>query len=175
MPGQGLAWLRGVGTRARVSQAGLLSLTVLAGALVIGACAYQPGSYSAPVAAFAGQRTTVGCLDVAVDRRTDLGSAAVIGYAFGNRCDRPAVVDLAWVSVIGRTADGAEVALVPHDPRGELRVLKIDGRTAGSEAISYPAPEALGQVCIDIASLAQQTPAQWVCFGNPEPLAMVTP
>lgn len=144
-------------------------------ALAIAACAYKPGSYQYPSRDFVGQRTAVGCLDIAVDRRTDLGSAAVLGYTFGNRCDHPVVIDLAWVNVIGRTATGAEVTLVPYDPKGELRVLRLDGRQAGSEAISYPAPEALGQLCVDVASLAQTRPAQWLCFGNPEAIAMVTP
>src|SRR5687767_9430180 len=112
--------------------------------LVIAACAYKPGSFQRPAQEFVGQRTTVGCLDIAVDRRTDMGSAAVLGYTFGNRCDRPTVIDLAWVNVVGRTATGAEVTLVPYDPNGELAVLRLDGRQAGSEAISYPAPESLG-------------------------------
>jgi len=144
-------------------------------ALALAACAYKPGSYQSPAREFVGQRTTVGCLDIAVDRRTDLGASAVVGYTFGNRCDHPTVIDLAWVSVIGRTMNGAEVALVPYDPKGELAVLRLDGRQVGAEAISYPAPEALGQLCVDVASLAQTKPAQWMCFGNPEAIAMVTP
>ncbi len=144
-------------------------------ALVIAACAYKPGSYQAPSRELVGQRTSVGCLDLAVDRRIDQGSSAVLGYTFGNRCDRPAVMDLAWVNVIGRTATGAEVTLVPYDPKGELEVVRLDARQAGSEAISYPAPESLAQVCVDVASLAQTRPAQWLCFGNPEAIAMATP
>jgi hypothetical protein len=148
---------------------------VLGIALAIAACAYKPGSYQSPSREFVGQRTSVGCLDIAVDRRTDMGSSAVLGYTFGNRCDHPAVIDLAWVNVIGRTATGAEITLVPYDPKGELKVVRLDGRQAGSEAIAYPAPEALGQLCVDVASLAQTRPAQWLCFGNPEAIAMVTP
>lgn len=159
----------------RIATPARMRAAVLVCALIIVGCAYKPGSYKAPARDFVGQRTTVGCLDVSVDRRTDLGSSAVLGYTFGNRCDRPAVIDLAWVNVVGRTAAGAEVALVPYDPKGELQVLNIDARAAGSEAISYPAPEALGQVCVDVASLAHETPAQWLCFGNPEAIAMLTP
>ena len=144
-------------------------------ATVIAACAYRPGSYQAPAREFAGQRTTIGCLDLAVDRRADHGSSAVLGYTFGNRCDRPATVDLAWVQVIGRTSGGAEIALAPYDPKRQLKPLQIDGRTTGTEAIAYPAPETLGQVCVDVASIAQQRPARWLCFGNPEAIAMVTP
>lgn len=137
----------------------------------IGGCAYKPGSFAHPQKTFPGERTTVGCLDVAVDRRADQGAWPVLGYTFGNRCDRPTVVDLAWVQVVGRSADGVEVALVPYDPQRELRVLQLDGRTSGAEAITYPADVTLGQVCVDVASLAQETPARWVCLGNPEPFA----
>ncbi len=156
--------------------AGMRQVVVVVGiALAIAACAYKPGSYQHPSREFVGQRTSVGCLDIAVARRTDMGSSAVLNYTFGNGCDQPATIDLAWVNVIGRTAAGAEVTLVPYDPKGELQVLRLDARQAGSEAISYPAPEALGQVCVDVASLAQTRPAQWLCFGNPESIAMVTP
>jgi hypothetical protein len=146
---------------------------VLAVALTIAACAHQAtSSTQRPSHDFVGQRSSVGCLDIAIDRRTDTGSSAVLGFTFGNRCEHPTVIDLAWVNVIGRTSNGAEVTLVPYDPKGELSVVKLDGRQMGAESITYPAPEALGQLCVDVASLAQQKPAQWMCFGNPEALAM---
>jgi len=152
------------------------ALIVAGIALAIAACAYKPGSSSSsqrPARELVGQRASIGCLDIAVDRRTDTGSSAVLGYTFGNRCEHPTVIDLAWVNVIGRTSNGAEVTLVPYDPNGELAVVKLDGREMGAESITYPAPEALGQLCVDVASLAQQKPAQWLCFGNPEALAML--
>ncbi len=148
-------------------------LIVLAGALAIAACAHQAtSSTQRPTHELVGQRASVGCLDIAVDRRTDTGSSAVLGYTFGNRCEHSTVIDLAWVNVIGRTANGAEVTLVPYDPKGELSIVKLDGRQMGAEQITYSAPESLGQLCVDVASLAQQKPAQWLCFGNPEALAM---
>ena len=140
--------------------------------LAIAACAYRPGSTQPAAREPVGQRTSVGCLDIAVERQTDTGSSAVLGYTFGNRCDQPAVIDLAWVNVIGRTADGAEVTLVPYDPKGELAVVQLEGRAAGSRSISYPATDKVGQLCVDVASLAQTKPAQWLCFGNPEAIAM---
>lgn len=147
---------------------------VLGITLAIAACAHQAtSSTQRPTHELVGQRASVGCLDIAVDRRTDTGSSAVLGYTFGNRCDEPAVIDLAWVNVIGRTANGAEVTLLPYDPKGELSVRKLDANAMGAESITYPAPEALGQLCVDVASLAQHKPAQWLCFGNPEALAML--
>jgi hypothetical protein len=140
---------------------------------LIVACAYKPGSFAHNTHSFTGQRATVGCLDISVERRTDVGDWPVLDYTFGNRCDRPAPVDLAWTQVIGRTADGAEVALVPYDPKAEIRVLKIDGRSSGSEALTYPTDVSLGQVCVDVASLAQQQPAQWICFGSHTAVAML--
>ncbi len=146
-------------------------------ALILAACAYKPGSFSPPLqpARFSGEQLTVGCLDVGVARRTDLGTAAVLEYSFGNRCDRPATVDLAWAQVIGRTSNGAEIALVPYDPGLELRPVALEARTVGSESISYQSAESLGQVCVDVASIAQAKPARWVCFGNTESVAMVDP
>jgi hypothetical protein len=135
-------------------------------AVPLAGCAYQPGSFAHQQQAFPGTRTTVGCLDVAIDRRADLGKSAVLGYRFGNRCDRPATVDLAYVNVVGRTGDGVEHKLVPYDPEGQLMAMKVDGRFAGGEALAYPSDEPLVQICVDAASLAQRTPEQWLCFGR---------
>ncbi len=144
-------------------------------AATLAACAYKPGSYASKSHELAGQRTTVGCLDLAIDRRTDVGSSAVLGYTFGNRCDHPATIDLSWAHVIGRTADGAEIALAPYDPDGTLQPRALDSRGIGAETLSYPADQTLGQVCVDVASLAQARPAQWLCFGNPQAMARVAP
>src|SRR5688572_558692 len=103
-------------------------------------CAYSPGSFSHFRQGFPGQRTTVGCLDVAIERRPDLiGGGTVLAYEFGNRCDRPAIVDLSRVTVVGRTYEGEQHELRAFDPSAEIRPLKLDGRLAGREAIAYPA------------------------------------
>src|SRR5688572_27100413 len=73
--------------------------------LVVVGCSYSPGSFSYPGRYFAGQRLTVGCLDVSIDRRADAFESAVLDFQFGNRCDDPVVVDLLSVPVIGRTVD----------------------------------------------------------------------
>jgi len=140
----------------------LLVVAILAG------CAYKAGSATETTREVTAERTTVGCLEVAVDRRHDLGTTAVVRYAFENRCAERATVDLGWAQVIGRTADGAELALVPTHAAG---VVTIDPHTTGEAALAYPAPDTIGQLCVDVASLAQQTPAQWRCFGNPEAVA----
>lgn len=149
-------------------------LAVLGCALLVIGCAYKPGSL-APRTDGSGQLATIGCLDVTIGRRADHGDWPVLEYAFGNRCDHAVVVDLAWTQVVGRTADGAEVALVPYDPKAEIRVLKLDGRSQGTEALAYPAEVSLGQVCVDAASIAQQKPARWVCLGNTFAVAMIDP
>lgn len=113
-------------------------------------------------------RSRVGCLDVAVDRRTDLGTTAIVSYSVENRCGQPTHVDLGWAQVIGRTAEGAELALVPTKQESSLTV---GAHEQTETTLAYPAPTAIGQLCVDIASLAQQTPAQWRCFGNPEAVA----
>jgi hypothetical protein len=139
------------------------------GALLLG-CAYHPGSYSG-ARPFAGEHVQAGCLDVAIERRADLvgdHAGAVLGYAFGNRCDHPATVDLARVPIVGRTLDGREMNLVAYDPHHELRPLAIDGRMSGGEAISYPSTVPFGEVCVDAASIAHEQPARWVCFARPD-------
>src|SRR4051812_29341118 len=104
-------------------------------------CAYQPGSFARAPHDFVGQRVTVGCLDIAVERRADLVAGPVLGpvlgYQFGNRCDRPAVVDLGAVAVIGRDPQGADAALRAYDPRHEIRPAALDGRSAGAEVVAY--------------------------------------
>lgn len=117
------------------------------------------------------ERSRVGCLDVAVDRRTDLGTTAIVSYALENRCAQPAHVDLGWAQVIGRTAEGAEVALIPTK---QAATVTVGAHEQTETTLAYPnpaAPTVIGQLCVDIASLAQQTPAQWRCFGNPEAVA----
>lgn len=140
-------------------------MAVLISALV--GCAYQPGSFRTghgPEAELAGQRATVGCLDVAVARRLDYLASAVLQYRFGNRCARAALVDLQSVAVIGRLADGREVALSPYDPELELRPVHLGGRLSGGEAIAYPVPAPLAQICVDAASIVRAQPARWMCF-----------
>lgn len=140
-------------------------MAMLTSALV--GCAYQPGSFRTghgPEAELAGQRATVGCLDVAVARRLDYEASAVLQYRFGNRCNRAVEVDLQTVAVIGRLEDGREVALAPYDPQLELRPVRLGGRLSGGEAIAYPMPSPLAQICVDAASIVRAQPAHWMCF-----------
>jgi hypothetical protein len=142
------------------------SLLVLAAA----GCAYKPGAFSHFRHDFAGQRTTLGCVDLAVDRRPDLiGGGTVIGYQFGNRCQHPAPIDLATARVVARTYDGTSLELSPYDPNGELRPLLIDAHAAGAEAIAYHASERLAEVCVDAASITKTGDAQWLCFASNRP------
>jgi hypothetical protein len=74
--------------------------------------------------------------------------------------------------VIGRTAEGTELALVPTNKESAITV---GPHGTGETTLAYPnpaSPSPLGQLCIDVASLAQQTPAQWRCYGNPEAVAV---
>jgi hypothetical protein len=130
-------------------------------------CAYQPGSFSYPPNRFAGQRATVGCLDVAVERRPDLSIGPVLSYEFANRCDRPTLVDLSAAAVVGRDPQGTDVELRPYDPRAELRPASLDGRNAGAEALAYPSDRPVPQICVDAATLVHQGPPRWLCFGSP--------
>lgn len=132
-------------------------------------CAYKPGSFAYSDQAFAGTRASVGCLDVAVQRRPDLPIGSVLAYEFANRCDHAVPIDLARVRVRGRTMQGVEVDLRPYDPRGELKVVELDGRTGGHEALAYPADRLIPQVCVDVATLAGAPSARWLCLGDAGP------
>jgi hypothetical protein len=131
------------------------------------ACAYRPGSFSHISQDFPGQRTTVGCIDLSVERRPDLTSGGtVLAYEFGNRCDHPATVDFTEVKVTGRTFAGEDLELAAFDPEQQIRPLQIDGRATGKEAIAYPSDARLAEVCVDAASLAHEAPARWLCFAS---------
>ena len=130
-------------------------------------CAYQPGSFAHAQHDFVGQRVSLGCLDIAVERRADAAMGPVLGYQFGNRCDHPALIDLGAARVIGRDAQGADVALRPYDPQREIRPAEIDGRGVGAEALAYASDRPLSEVCADAAALAHAVPPRWLCFGAP--------
>jgi len=129
-------------------------------------CAYKPGSFASGQNGFPGQRATVGCLDVAVERRTDFPIGPVLGYQFANRCDHPTTVDLGSLAVVGRDAAGAEVALRAYDPRAELHPVSIEARNIGAESLAYPVGQAIAQICVDVATFGQERPAHWLCFGS---------
>jgi hypothetical protein len=137
------------------------------GALALSACAYQPDSFSHVRQPFEGAYVTVNCLDVALkQRKVAQPTRNIIEYHFANRCDEPAVVDLAAARVYGRTSDGAASKLFAFDPFHELRELRIDARAAGQEAIEYPSGEAIAYLCVDAAPIAHAGPSRWLCFDN---------
>jgi len=141
----------------------------LIGCVLIG-CGYKPGSFAYPDTVFAGQRATVGCLDVAVERRADVpieaGTGAVLRFQFANRCDHPQAIDLGAVVVVGRGAAGGDERLSLYDPRAELHPVALDGRSVGAESLAYPADHPMQQVCVDAATLVHQAPPRWLCFAG---------
>lgn len=139
--------------------------TVLLGFSVLAACAYQPSSFGSSHRPFPGQHATIGCLDLGIDRRPDLpGGKAVLTYEFGNRCDQPALVDLASVWVYARNAQGQTVQMLAFDPQHEIRASRLDGRAVGREVIAYESSIAIHSICVDAASIAHAAPAHWLCF-----------
>ena len=135
----------------------------VAGVLLAG-CAYQASTFQSGEQRFEGRKTTVGCLDLAMARRADIEDRAVVAYAFGNRCEEPAIVDLASASVLGRHGDKA-VALTPFDPLHEIVPMELDGRGVGGEAIAYTG-EIPQDICIDPGSIAHSGPSTWLCLGQ---------
>jgi hypothetical protein len=140
-----------------------MRIALLASALI--GCAYKPGSFASGEKGFPGQRITMGCLDIAVERRTDFPIGPVLGYQFANRCDHPTTVDLGALAVIGRDGAGAETSLRAYDPHAELRPVTLEARNIGAESLAYPAREAMSQVCVDVSTFARAEPARWLCFG----------
>lgn len=139
----------------------------VAACLALAGCAYQPGSFHSVMQGFPGQQVTVNCLDLAIERRPDLpDGSAVVRFAFGNRCDHPTVVDLSAASIVGRTTTGQQVQLTAYDPHHEIQVLRIDGRAVGREALAFPADTPIGEICVDAASIAHGSSAQWMCLAS---------
>lgn len=127
-------------------------------------CAYHAGSFGAWGHDFAGERLTLGCLDLAVDRRPDGPLGAIVAYDLGNRCDHAIRVDFSAASVIGRTGSGDE-NLAPYDPKHELHARWLDGRAVARETVEYRSSEPLAarDVCVDAGGLVGTVP-YWQCF-----------
>jgi hypothetical protein len=141
--------------------------------LLVG-CGYQPGSFHSAIVPFDGQLATIGCLDLAIDRRPDLSTGhAVIAYAFGNRCDFPTIVDLAAHAVVGRGSNGEDVALETYDPSHVITPLHIDGRAVGREAVAYISGAPLRELCVDAGAIAHGGGSTWLCFSNATRVAEV--
>jgi hypothetical protein len=136
------------------------------GSLVLASCAYKPNSFQAADVPFRGFYLSVDCLDLGIDRRKRANDRDVIAYEFGNRCDKPVVVDLAAARVVGETHDGEEVALYAFDPLREIRSMRIDARASGRETIEYPSSSKLQRVCVDAAAIVHTEPARWICFNE---------
>lgn len=141
---------------------------ILAG-VVLSGCAYQPSSFRSEFQSFPGTHATAGCLDIAVERRQAVHDQVVLGYAFGNRCDQPVLVDFASATVIGRSADGHTRTLRPYDPRGEIAALWLDGRAVGREAIAYEGSTGLVDVCVDTGTVARSPMSVWLCLASQPP------
>ena len=92
----------------------------------------------------------------------------VVRYAVANHCARPVTVDLAWASVIGRTAEGAELALVPASA-SSATLATIAPAGEHEATIAYASPASIGQLCVDVATIGstpEAVAATWRCFGN---------
>lgn len=144
-------------------------------AVLAGCGAYKVAS--SPTASAASQdsiaedtttRTDVGCIAVGVDRRADREIGPVVRYAVENHCAQPITVDLAWASVIGRTAEGMEVALVPTSGTRATNAT-IPPAAVHEATVAYTAPASIGQLCVDVTTIGNvpdAVKATWRCFGN---------
>jgi hypothetical protein len=126
---------------------------------------YDPGSFQGMV----GTHVVLPCLDVAVwVQRDDQVPGPVVNYAFGNRCDHDAMVDLGAARVVARDDKGRELHLAAADPNREIRPLAMPARLAGQERIAYDgdfAERVLDQVCVDVGAIDRSGPVaeRWIC------------
>lgn len=137
----------------------------LVASALLGGCAYQADSFRS-THPFRGVYVTVACLDLAINRQASVHGKQVVSYEFGNRCDEPAVVDLATLRVFGRNKDGTAVRLIAFDPRRELRPKLLDARASGREVIAYSSAVAVRSVCIDAGSITHSMDSRLVCFNE---------
>lgn len=143
----------------------MLAHTVVLFALAVAACGgYRPGSFADPRGGFAGQRRTVGCLDVAVaPGRAPAARGAAVEVTFANRCDAPVRVDLAAIAATGLTSDGRPARLALHDPRGAVRDAWLEARVVARETLEYAPPDgspaALARLCLDLGPIDAGAPA----------------
>ena len=143
-------------------------MRTMACVVFVAGCAYQPGSFHSPSRSFAGAHATLGCLDLAIERRPDVQVGAVLAYSFGNRCDDPTLVDLASARVVSSTGDGRDqVHLAPYDPGRVIAPRQLDGRAVGGEAIAYMSQAPVDHLCVDAASIVHAFEEQWLCFSAP--------
>jgi hypothetical protein len=129
------------------------------------ACAYRPDSFSAAHGTFGRTSSTIGCLDVGLQRQpAKYALDVVVAYDFGNRCDTPTMVDLAAVKVFGTTEPDHMIQLLAYDPRDEIRPALLDGNAVGREVIAYRADVAISTVCVDVAAIAHKGSSRLLCL-----------
>lgn len=156
----------------RAMRFALLVVAVLAGcgAYKVAASPHGTSAGADGVREDLSRHSNVGCVEVGVERRADSEMAPVVRYAVENHCEQAVRVDLAWAQVIGRTADGAEVALVPAlEGRATTETSAVVPPSERHAAtIAYRSGATIGQLCVDVASVADvdHDKPQWRCFGN---------
>jgi hypothetical protein len=139
--------------------------------LSLAACAYQPSSFRArSQGAFAGERATVGCLDIAVAAHRDAAIRQAVEVQFANRCDRAVLVDFTALRAEGRGDGGHRYAMSIHDPRREIRALELEARTTGREVLQVTSDRAApARMCLDVGRIAGSPdgPPRWLTRGSP--------
>jgi hypothetical protein len=147
---------------------------IIALALVSGCQGYQAGTFRHFNAELAGERRTVGCLDVAVADTNDAEALGpVAGITIANRCDVAVTVDIGAIRATGRRPDGDVIALRAYDPAWEIRPARLEARSVATEYIEYqPPPQQellFTEWCLDLARVDAKRPSDapvLVCFAN---------
>jgi hypothetical protein len=135
---------------------------------LVAGCAYQPGSFTSAGVTFTGQTATIGCIDLAATSVLDnRATGPVVRYAFGNRCDHNATLDLMSIRAVGHDTTGQTHELALFDPNREVKPAKLDARFAGTEQLAYLDPDLtqFSSVCVDVGGIDPSVPKRedWLC------------
>ena len=137
-------------------------------ALLAGACGYLPGAYVREsrrrhdLAA-----VTAGCFEVALTWHLldePPYDSPTLTFHVANRCDHPARLNLASMSLVARYPDARLATLRPYDPHHELNEITLDTNNVESFDLQFDNPWFTSDaqpraLCLDIHRLDPTRPA----------------
>lgn len=116
-----------------------------------GCARYSANSFRTASSDFPSQRTTRGCLDIAISAAHDShADGPVLDIYLGNRCDDAVWVDLTGLGIYAQLADGQRLPVRLYDPLGELRAAVLGGREQVMERIEVEAPYESVALCANL-------------------------
>lgn len=123
----------------------------------LSACSpYRAGSFRSPGADFPSERTTQGCVDVAIRASLDpQADGPVVDLYLGNRCSDSVWVDIPALAMTVSQADGELLPVTIYDPRDELKSTLLGGKEQTMVRLELVAPETSLRVCAQLDKFAR--------------------